>query len=155
MIDGFDELFDKFFGNNKKDKNKGKGKGKIDELINMLNSYKEITGKEINENSELGEPDSVVEYTKDGIIYEKKTWEINGGKIVKIEVKHVKLDGVFDIPITIKPSRFKEAPLEEQLQHAISVEDYEKAAEIRDAINKRENQIVNEPKKRGRPKKNK
>lgn len=153
MIDGFDELFDKFFGNNKKDKNKGKGK--IDELINMLNSYKEITGKEINENSELGEPDSVEEYTKDGIIYEKKTWEINGGKIVKIEVKHIKIDGMFDISTTIKPSRFKEAPLEEQLQHAISVEDYEKAAEIRDAINKRENQIVNEPKKRGRPKKNK
>lgn len=151
MLDGFDELFDKFFGNNKKDKSKGK----IDELINMLNNYKEITGKEINENSELGEPDSVEEYTKDGIIYEKKTWEINGGKIVKIEIKHVKTDGLVEIPMKITPSRFKESSLEEQLAHAISVEDYEKAAEIRDAINKRENQIVNEPKKRGRPKKNK
>lgn len=151
MIDGFDELFDKFFGG-KKDEN---NKSKIDDLINRLNNFKEITGNEIDENSELGEPDIVEEYTKGGITYEKKIWEINGGKIVKIEIKHVKTDDMIEIPRKIIPSRFKETSLEEQLEYAISVEDYEKAAQIRDAITKRDTIVVNEPKKRGRPKKNK
>lgn len=151
MIDGFDELFDKFFGN-RKDEDK---KSKIDDLINRLNNFKEITGNEIDENSELGEPDIVEEYTKGGITYEKKIWEINGGKIVKIEIKHVKTDGMIEMPMKITPSRFKETSLEEQLAHAISIEDYEKAAQIRDAITKRDTIVVNEPKKRGRPKKNK
>ena len=151
MIDGFDELFDKFFGNRKNEDNKNK----IEELINRLNNFKEITGNEIDENSELGEPDIVEEYTKGGITYEKKIWEIKGGKIVKIEIKHVKTDGLVEIPMKITPSRFKESSLEEQLAHAISVEDYEKAAQIRDAITKRDTIVVNEPKKRGRPKKNK
>ena len=151
MIDGFDELFDKFFGNRKNEVDKSK----IDELINQLNNFKDITGKDINEDKELGEPDIVEQYTKDGITYEKKIWDINGGKIVKIEIKHVKTDGEIEIPMTIRPSRFKQSSLEEQLEYAISVEDYEKAADIRDAISKRDTEVVNEPKRRGRPKKNK
>lgn len=151
MIDGFDELFDKFFGNRKNEVDKSK----IDELINQLNNFKDITGKDINEDKELGEPDIVEQYTKDGITYEKKIWEINGGKIVKIEIKHVKTSGEIEIPMTIRPSRFKQSSLEEQLEYAISVEDYEKAAKVRDEITKRDTEVVNEPKRRGRPKKNK
>lgn len=151
MIDGFDELFDKFFGNRKNEVDKSK----IDELINQLNNFKDITGKDINEDKELGEPDTIEQYTKDGITYEKKIWEINGGKIVKIEIKHVKTNGEIEIPMTVRPSRFKQSSLEEQLEYAISVEDYEKAADIRDAISKRDTEVVNEPKRRGRPKKNK
>ncbi len=152
MIDGFDELFDKFFGNRKKDDKKSE----IDRLINQLNNFKEITGKEINEDKELGEPDSVEVYTVGNVTYEKKIWEIDGGKIVKIEVKSIKMSDAIEIPMTINPtSRFKQASLEEQLEHAISVEDYEKAAKIRDEIIKRDTVVVNEPKKRGRPKKNK
>jgi len=151
MIDGFDELFDKFFGNRKNEVDKSK----IDELINQLNNFKDITGKDINEDKELGEPDIVEQYTKDGITYEKKIWDINGGKIVKIEIKHVKVDGEIEIPITIRPSRFKQSSLEDQLEYAISIEDYEKAAKVRDEITKRDTEVVNEPKRRGRPKKNK
>lgn len=151
MIDGFDELFDKFFGNRKNEVDKSR----IDELINQLNNFKDITGKDINEDKELGEPDIVEQYTKDGITYEKKIWDVNGGKIVKIEIKHVKTNGEIEIPMTVRPSRFKQSSLEEQLEYAISVEDYEKAADIRDAISKRDTEVVNEPKRRGRPKKNK
>lgn len=141
MIDGFDELFDKFFGNRKNDDKKNE----IDKLINQLNNFKEITGKEINEDKELGEPDSVEVYTVDNVTYEKKTWEIDGGKIVKVEIKSIKT--------TTPTSRFKESSLESQLDYAISVEDYEKAAQLRDEIVKRDAMVVNEPKKRGRPKK--
>lgn len=151
MLEGFDELFNKFFGNKKTDDNKNK----VEEFINMLNNYKDITGIELNENDELGEPTSVEQYIKDGITYEKKIWDVEGGKIVKIEIKHVKTHGEIEVPIKITPSRFKESSLEEELAHAISVEDYERAAQIRDEISKRDTQVVNEPKKRGRAKKNK
>lgn len=150
MIDGFDELFDMFFGNNKNENNKSK----IDDLINRLNNFKDITGEELNENSELGEPTSIEEYTKNGIIYEKKVWEINGGKIVKIEIKEVKMDTPIDIPINIKPtSRFNKASLEDKLQYAIDNENYEEAARLRDEIAKLDNPTPTEPKRRGRPKK--
>jgi hypothetical protein len=152
MIDGFDELFDKFFGNRKNDDKKNE----IDKLINQLNNFKEITGKEINEDKELGEPDSVEVYTVGNVTYEKKIWEIDGGKIVKIEIKSVKMSDEIEIPMNINPtSRFKQTSLEEQLEYAISIEDYEKAAQLRDEIVKRDTVVVNEPKKRGRPKKNK
>lgn len=149
MLDGFDELFDKFFGNRKKDDKKNE----IDRLINQLNNFKEITGKEVNEDKDLGDPDSVEVYTIGGVTYEKKIWEIDGGKIVKIEIKSIKMSDDMGIPIPI--TRFKQTSLEEQLEYAISVEDYEKAAQLRDEIVKRDTVVVNEPKKRGRPKKNK
>lgn len=151
MIDGFDELFDKFFGNRKNDDKKNK----IDDLINQLNNFKDITGKDINEDKELGEPDIVEQYTKDGVTYEKKTWDIDGGKIVKVEIKSEKSNSITGLPTTIRPSRFKQSSLEEQLEYAINIEDYEKAVELRDEIVKRDTVVVNETKKRGRPKKNK
>jgi len=151
MIDGFDELFDKFFGDRKNDDKKDD----IDKLINQLNNFKEITGKEINEDKELGEPDSVEIYTIGDVIYEKKIWEVDGGQIIKVEIKSDKANSVIEIPMTIRPSRFKQSSLEDQLDYAISVEDYEKAAQLRDEIVKRDAVVVNEPKKRGRPKKNK
>ena len=150
MIDGFDELFDMFFGNNKNESSKSK----IDDLINRLNNFKDVTGEELNENSELGEPTSIEEYTKNGIIYEKKIWEINGGKIVKIEIKEVKISDAIEIPINIKPtSRFNKASLEDKLQYAIDTENYEEAARLRDEIAKLDNPTSTEPKRRGRPKK--
>ena len=151
MIDGFDELFDKFFEDRKND---GKT-NKIDELINQLNNFKEITGKEINEDKELGEPDTVEIYTIGDVTYEKKIWEINGGKIVKVEIKSEKSNSIIEMPMTIRDSRYKETSLEDQLDYAISVEDYEKAAQLRDEIVKRDVVVVKEIKKRGRPKKNK
>jgi hypothetical protein len=151
MIDGFDELFDKFFEDRKND---GKT-NKIDELINQLNNFKEITGKEINEDQELGEPDTVEIYTIGDVTYEKKIWEINGGKIVKVEIKSEKSNSIIEMPMTIRDSRHKETSLEDQLDHAISIEDYEKAVELRDEIVKRDVVVVKEIKKRGRPKKNK
>jgi|LakMenEpi03Aug12_release.lakeMendotaPanAssembly.Ray.scaffolds.fasta_scaffold678391_2 hypothetical protein len=149
MIDGFDELFDKFFGGKKNDDKKEK----YDKLINQLNNFKEITGKEINEDKELGEPDSVETYTIGDVTYEKKIWEVDGGQIIKVEIKSDKANGIIEIPMTIRPSRFKQSSLEDQLDYAISVEDYEKAAQLRDEIVKRDTVVVNEPKKRGRPKK--
>lgn len=150
MIDGFDELFDMFFGNNKNESSKSK----IDDLINRLNNFKDVTGEELNENSELGEPTSIEEYTKNGIIYEKKIWEINGGKIVKIEIKEVKISDAIEIPINIKPtSRFNKASLEDKLQYAIDTENYEEAARLRDEIAKLDNPTSTESKRRGRPKK--
>jgi hypothetical protein len=109
----------------------------------------------INEDKELGEPDSVETYTIGDVTYEKKIWEVDGGQIIKVEIKSDKANGIIEIPITIRPSRFKQSSLEDQLDYAISVEDYEKAAQLRDEIVKRDTVVVDEPKKRGRPKKNK
>ena len=106
MLEGFDELYNKFFDNkNKLNKlideliNKMENKKNLDELINSLNNFEEIKECEFGGNIE---PDEI---------------------------------------INIKVIKLKEKPLEIQLDEAIINEEYEKAADIRDLISKRDSKI--------------
>jgi hypothetical protein len=115
MLEGFDELYDKFFDNKKKlddliDRlNKFENKKKLDDLIDRLKNFEEI---KLSKECELGgiiEPDEMI-----------------GIKVIKL----------------------REKPLETQLDDAVNNEEYEKAANIRDLIAKRDSKIKNKKNKK-------
>jgi excinuclease UvrABC helicase subunit UvrB len=135
----FDDLFDQFFGGkrNKKEKNgddpldfhKAKDEN-IKKLIEMISNMEEITNPETagQIDEQLGEADRVEYYEEDGMYFEKKTWKVFGGEMVKVLMSD-------------EPFNKKEEPtltLEEQLEEAVKNEEYEIAAKLRDAIKKEE-----------------
>jgi hypothetical protein len=101
----------------------------------MIESFKNInpdgtyTGAELDKlddelDDKLGEPDNI-EYSTDGEMYiEKRMWFKPSGVIIKTLIS--------DEPLEKKP----ELPLEQQLQNALELEDYELAADLRDKIKK-------------------
>jgi hypothetical protein len=131
-MENFDDLFNKFFGKKKKEEEKFIDK-EAKKIIDMINSFKNIngdgnyTGEELEKLDDeleikLGEPDEI-EYSTDGEMYfEKRMWYNPLGVIIKTLVSDEPLE--------------PELPLEEQLEKAISVENYELAAELRDKIKK-------------------
>lgn len=114
MLEGFDELYNRFFGEKKK----------LDDLINKLNNFEEI--KKIDMNIEI---DKLID-------------SLNNFEEIKLS-KECEFGGIIDSEdmIKIKVIKLKEKPLEKQLEDAIEVEDYEKAANIRDLIAKRDSKI--------------
>ena len=135
----FDDLFNQFFGGkrNKKEKNgddpldfhKAKDEN-IKKLIEMISNMEEITDMETagQIDEQLGEADRVEYYEEDGMYFEKKTWKVFGGEMVKVLMSD-------------EPFNKKEEPtltLEEQLEEAVKNEEYEIAAKLRDAIKKEE-----------------
>jgi hypothetical protein len=83
-------------------------------------------------NDDLGEPTSVEYFEEDGLYFEKKTWMLQTGELVKLLAS----DKPFDENNTIEEE--KTLSLEEELEIAIKNENYEKAVEIRDLINEKE-----------------
>ena len=131
-MENFDDLFNKFFGKKKKEEEEFMDK-EAKKIIDMINSFKNIngdgnyTGEELEKLDDeleikLGEPDEI-EYSTDGEMYfEKRMWYNPLGVIIKTLVSDEPLE--------------PELPLEEQLEKAVSVENYELAAELRDKIKK-------------------
>jgi len=138
----FDNLFNQFFGgkgNKKKsgDKSTDFNKANDDDvknMIDMISNMEEVTGSYIagQIDDELGEPNKVEYYEKDGIYFEKKTWKVSGGEMIKIIVS--------DEPFNKNVEENKESrlTLQEQLEDAVKNEDYETAAKLRDLIKKEE-----------------
>ena len=136
----FDDLFNRFFGGKRNQKKNKKEEisdfdeaknDNIKKLIEMLDSMEEVTNsetaKQIDDN--LGEPDRVEYYEEKGMFFEKKVWRVFGGEMVKVIIS--------DEPFEVKKNE-PTLTLKEQLDEAIKNEDYEIAANIRDAIKKEE-----------------
>jgi len=133
-MENFDDLFNKFFGKKKEEDDFLNKEAK--KIIDMIDSFKHIkpdgnyTGDELNKldeelDTQLGEPDDI-EYSSDGEMYfEKRMWYKPLGVIIKTLVS--------DEPLGPPEA---ELPLEEQLENAVQVENYELAAELRDKIKK-------------------
>jgi hypothetical protein len=135
----FDDLFNQFFGGkrNKKEKNgddplnfhKAKDEN-IKKLIEMISNMEEITNPETagQIDEQLGEADRVEYYEEDGMYFEKKTWKVFGGEMVKVLMSDEPFDKKEEPTLT----------LQEQLEEAVKNENYEIAAKLRDAIKKEE-----------------
>ena len=146
MDKSFDDLFNEFFG--KKNDNFSKMREEARKIIEMLGNIHETNGS-IDENIErmmdqnLGEPDEVINFQDGELFFEKRIWHTPTGDFVKVIVTDKPLSE--EKPMIKKSKKVVEKPLQQQLDEAIANEDYEKAAQIRD--------LMNPPKKKGRPKK--
>jgi hypothetical protein len=155
----FDDLFDSFLGKNNEDENENNNlhNNEVDDrakkIIDMINSFKNITangrysGDELNKldselDDKLGKPDKIV-YTQDGDMYiEKRMWFKEHGVIIKRLIKDEPFDNQETEP---------ELTLEEQLSEAVKNEDYELAASLRDQIKKAKAKATGRKEKRPRP----
>lgn len=132
----FDDLFNDFMG----DKSNKKRSESDDMMTNLFKKLSEIGDGDIIEqlksnkafDSTLGEPTKVINYEEDGVYYQKKIWETKHGQIIKTIIS--------DVPFYEKNNKTKKTrvPLELQLETAVSKENYELAAKLRDRIYKRE-----------------
>lgn len=107
MLEGFDELYDRFFNDKKK----------LDELIKRLNNFEEI--KKIDMDMDVS----------------KLIDRLNDFNEVKLNKKEDSDE--LESMVEIKVVRLREKSLEKQLDEAIDIEDYEKACKLRDLINAR------------------
>jgi hypothetical protein len=144
----FDELYNQYFGNNKK-KPMDVANDRINRIIslmNKLNSGGGFGGMSPDE-EKLGEPTKTTTFERDGVTFEESTWETDYGTIVRITTKEdIEFTPDFfkknNIPFgrnNRKEETIKELTLEEQLNIAVKSENYEEAAKIRDLIEKKEN----------------
>ena len=130
----FDELYDEFFGGDKPKKSRRSKKkpdtGKLGEemkrMIESLSKFRQITDadEQFEIDNEYGPADKVEFFTEDDLFFKRSTWVVEDGEIVKLEVS--------DTPFDVEEPK----SLEELLQEALEVENYELAAEIRDEMNK-------------------
>jgi hypothetical protein len=135
-MENFDDLFNKFLGRD--DENQEFLNAEAKRIIDLIDSFKNIkhdgayTGEELDKlddelDDKLGEPDDI-EYSTDGEMYfEKRMWYKPQGVIIKTLISDEPLG-----PVEKKP----EIPLQQQLEKAVELEDYELAAELRDKIKK-------------------
>jgi hypothetical protein len=141
MDKSFDDLFNEFFGDGKKKKKptknffgdlfknkKEKNDDYINNIIKMLSDFNDVNGKSGDSmgelDSELGEPDEIIFYEKDGMYFEERIWQDEEKKIIKTTIS--------DEPFKMQNKK----TLEEQLEEAIENEEYELAADLRDKIKK-------------------
>ena len=141
----FDELFESFFGGNKPKKKKkninkedeefqSKSKDFIDMLSNMKENNEMDDMSEMNREVEkLGEPDIIDVYMEDDIYVKKSVWHTDMGDIIKTEISEEPFD-VDEILIDGHETSLDDDDLLTQLDKAVSDENYEKAAELRDKI---------------------
>jgi hypothetical protein len=142
MSNNFDDFFNEFFGENKKnDKDENNNDEKVDQtnqdtveqFINMINKFDNDSKQSLGEflDKELGEPDKIEFFDDEDFFFEKRIWYTPHGKIVKIRM--------IEPPET--PEEFYNhnllGSLESELETAIQEENFEEAARIRDLINKR------------------
>lgn len=128
----FDDLFNEFLKRNKETMGgdpMSAFKNEAKKLIDMIKNFESVddVGDELEKKMDvtLGKPDRIETYLDGIFFFEKRIWYTPNGEIVKITAS--------DNPNKIKPQE-TEKSLEEQLKYAISEENYEKAAEIRDKI---------------------
>ena len=134
MFDNFDEfesLFEKYFGKSKRSEINSEELDSFAEMIEKLNDLTDSfnlteSGFEPDED-DLGDPDKVVFFDENGFSFRKTTWNVDGGKVVKVEM----ISSPIDEP--------KQISHEEQLKLAVESEDYEKAAKLRDIIRDKKN----------------
>jgi len=125
MFEEFDDKFDESFEKMQEEARK---------MIELLKNFETLGS--IDENIEkqmddtLGQPDSIQHYTEDGLYFEKRIWHIGTGDIVKI----IMSDNPDFFNNIIEQPKTPEVPLQQQLKDAISNENYEEAARIRDLI---------------------
>jgi excinuclease UvrABC helicase subunit UvrB len=153
MEKSFDDLYNEFFRRKQNSLNKGDKELRSEELRNevkrimdFIDSFKNViplNESEIENMEEgLGDP-HIIEYFTEGYYYiERKIWYLDDGRVIFREISS-------DKPFftNVEEPKAPEKPLEEQLKEALANEEYERAAKIRD--------LINPPKKRGRPKKQK
>jgi excinuclease UvrABC helicase subunit UvrB len=111
--------FDDFFTNNE---NENDDSNEMDELFSKLISLIKDMEEHNNgvENTIFDStPEKVEKIMLDGVLYEKRTWVDNDVQFIKMTI--------------INEDEVK--TLEEQLQDAIDIENYEEAARLRDLIN--------------------
>ena len=131
----FNDLFNDFFNRKKK-----KDDDKLDNQINesaqkMLDILENIENKfDISEeienkiDNDLGKPDSVERYIDKGMYFEKRIWRTENGELIKLLVSDRPFFDSLTPPIP-------EKPLQQQLDEALAIEDFEEAARLRDLIN--------------------
>lgn len=116
----FDDLFDKFFGRNRKiKKEEPKSPINSDFVDKLMKSIKNMENFDEN----FGPPTKVEYFENDGVYYKRDIWEIYGGEMVHL------VDST-------EPFQ-KEAIVltyDEQLEIALNNENYEEAAILRDKI---------------------
>lgn len=118
----FDELYDDFFNKNSKSINKTNTKK--DDLFDMLTNLNKLE----EQIEKMGKPDKIEFYNENGAFFEKRIWHTDNGDIVKLIISD---EPFIDIP------PIKEKSLQEKLTEALAEENYEKAVEIRNEINKK------------------
>jgi hypothetical protein len=126
-MNNFDELYDDFLKGHNKKPIDNKTKMVLD-IIKILNSVgdNEFLVDRNDLDIKLGKPDKVEYYNEGDMFFTKKTWVTPIGDIVKTIMSE-------DDTLMPPPS---EKTLEEKLEEAVLVENYEKAAAIRDEIKK-------------------
>lgn len=136
----FDSLFNDFM-NDKSNNKKNEAENFMDKLFNKLKDNGDVSDRDIfdhikalkNFDSSLGEPDKVENYEEGGIYYQKIIWETQHGKIIKTVISDVPFSDSKTKSNVKKPR----IPLEQQLETAVTEENYELAAKLRDRIAKR------------------
>jgi hypothetical protein len=129
MIETFDD-FEKIFNDLFKKFKTNYDYKEINNFLNEINNSVDMQKFFENYlNNDLGEPDQIEDLNENGFIFKKYVWNTPSGKIIKIV-----LDENQDI---LEKKENKEKTLEELLQEAVDVEDYETAIKIRDLINQK------------------
>ncbi len=125
-FDDFESLFEKYFGKSEETEYNYDELNKFNEMIEKLNeltdSFNLTDGGIEPDEDELGDPDKVIFFEENGFSFQKTTWNVEGGQIVKVEM----ISSPIDNPNSVS--------YEEQLKLAIETEDYEEAAKLRDII---------------------
>lgn len=116
----FDDLFDKFFGRNRKiKKEEPKSPINSDFVDKLMKSIKNMENFDEN----FGPPTKVEYFENDGVYYKRDIWEIDGGEMVHL---------------VGSTEPFQKEPIvltyDEQLEIALNNENYEEAAILRDKI---------------------
>ncbi len=141
----FNDLFNEFIKNRKTNPSQDIFdilKNEAKSILEKLESGEELSNHEIDEETEkefdmsLGEPDSIEYYDDGELYYERRTWHTKKGDLVKLIVSDVPLVKETPTPKKRKTSKEKIEDLERQLNEAVENEDFEKAAVLRDKINK-------------------
>lgn len=124
----FDDLFNDFFGRRRNDYSSINEE--LKKIMESLMTYKKVQNEMLGEaiQSELGEPDQIIDHVEEGMNFRKMIWNTPHGQFVKIIVT--------DVEETEKPIERKKhsKSLEQRLKEAVDAEDYELAIQLRDEI---------------------
>jgi len=124
----FEDLFNRF--------NKNRKFSSKDGFQDFLNKVRDSINN--SDSNPFGEPTSIERFMDDGIVFERRIWETEHGRITKVEM----VNNHFEKPIV--KERDNELPLETQLKRAIEEERYEDAAQIRDKMKNIKNETLEE-----------